>query len=159
MKSDISELESSTSTFQPVLIDSPSTIDLLSVTRVVLCSGQLYAALHGHRQTNEISDTAIVRIEQLHPFPFDALKDTIEGYPNVREIIWAQEEPYNGGAWHYARDRFETVLDQCSNGNGQRVKCVSRPVSAVSAVGSKKVSDQELSKILDQCFQTGASKS
>lgn len=138
-----------------MLTDPATSVDPQSVTRVIICTGQLYAALHAHRQDNKIDDTAIVRLEQLHPFPFDSLKATLERYQNAKEIIWSQEEPYNGGAWHYVRDRFDTVSDRMQSEGKKtwKARCVSRPVSAVSAVGSKKVSDREQAKILEECFR------
>lgn len=136
--------------FQEVLADTDTKLKPDAIERILLCSGQVYAALQAYRQANKVEDTAIVRIEQLHPFPFDALLENIEHYPNAKEILWVQEEPYNGGAWQYIRDRLDSVL--ALSKSDRKFRCVSRPISAATAVGSKKVSDHELETLLKKCF-------
>ena len=84
------------STFQPVLQDSEHgrTIDAPeAISRVILCTGQVYATLQNHRETAGIRDAAIIRLEELHPFPWQEVQNSLERYPNAKTILWSQEEP------------------------------------------------------------------
>ncbi|MGH9174302.1 MAG: 2-oxoglutarate dehydrogenase E1 component, partial [Vicinamibacterales bacterium] len=85
--------------FQPVLDDSAARERADSVTRVVLCSGKVYVDVVGHDAYAEAEGVAVVRLEELHPFPERELRAVLEGYPNLNEVIWLQEEPKNMGAW------------------------------------------------------------
>ncbi|KAM5345903.1 hypothetical protein ACJ41O_011764 [Fusarium nematophilum] len=153
-RSDISLFTDPSSTFQPVLqdpahdtgdIDSPE-----NISRVIFCSGQVYASLVKHRATHALRDTAITRIEELHPFPWREVKANLERYPDVKSVVWAQEEHYNGGAWHYVRDRLDAVL--CETGLGGRLLYAGRGVSASPAAGLKKVHEAEEKKLLEDAF-------
>ena len=74
------------------------------IERVILCTGQVYATLHTHRaQNEELKNTAITRVEQLNPFPWQQLKENLDSYPNAKTIVWCQEEPLNAGAWAFAQ--------------------------------------------------------
>lgn len=143
------------SSFQPVLpdqehgrsIDPPERID-----RVIFCTGQIYAALQKHRDTAGIRDTAIVRIEELHPFPWQEVQENVEKYPNAKSLVWAQEEPYNGGAWQYVRDRFETILCRMGIHRDRRIVYAGRPTAAATAVGVKSMHENQQSKLLEDAF-------
>ncbi len=76
---------------------------------MVLCQGKIYYELLAHRRENKITDTALVRIEQLYPFPTEAFAKAIEQFPNAKEIVWAQEEPRNQGAWYWLASRQHLV--------------------------------------------------
>merc|ERR1712032_1238245 len=78
------------------------------IKRLVFCSGKLYYELLEQRRKEGLKDIALVRIEQLAPFPFHLVAETIERYPNA-EPIWSQEEPKNMGAWVYVSDRISTA--------------------------------------------------
>ena len=91
--------------FRPVL-DEP-VADRGAVTRLVLCSGKLYYDIAGHDLRESAPGTAVARIELLYPFPLDAVVGVVESYPALREIIWAQEEPQNMGAWRSLRHRLD----------------------------------------------------
>jgi 2-oxoglutarate dehydrogenase E1 component len=91
--------------FRPV-IDDPAA-DHEAVTRLVFCSGKVYYDIVGHEQRAEASNVAVARVEQLYPFPVDEYAAVVASYPNVRELIWAQEEPQNMGAWRTIRHRLE----------------------------------------------------
>jgi 2-oxoglutarate dehydrogenase E1 component len=91
--------------FQPVL-DDP-TADHYSVRRLVLCSGKVYYDIVGHELRGQAATTAVARIEQLYPFPLAAVAALVASYPELREIVWAQEEPQNMGAWRSLRHRLE----------------------------------------------------
>jgi len=92
--------------FAPVL-DDPSVTDKERIRRLVLCSGKLYYDIAGHELRAGADTVAVARIEQLYPFPAEAAKALVASYPSLQEIIWAQEEPQNMGAWRSIRHRLE----------------------------------------------------
>ncbi len=94
--------------FQPVL-DEIDEIDRASVKRLVLCSGKVYYDLLERRREENINNVAIVRIEQLYPFPYDEMHKIVGRYSNVTEVVCCQEEPRNQGAWRSNRHRIERV--------------------------------------------------
>lgn len=98
--------------------------------RVVLCAGKVYYDLLAESRARGIEDVAIIRIEQLYPFPYDALKEALSPFSHVTEIFWVQEEPRNQGAWFMTEHRFLRIMAP-----HQKLKCVSRPSSASPAVG------------------------
>ncbi|MBA2460689.1 MAG: 2-oxoglutarate dehydrogenase E1 component, partial [Actinobacteria bacterium] len=91
--------------FRPV-IDDPGA-DRDAVTRLVLCSGKLYYDLVGHEERPAASSVAVARLEQLYPFPAEPARELTASYPNLEELVWAQEEPQNMGAWRTIRHRLE----------------------------------------------------
>ena len=80
------------------------------VRRVVLCSGKIYVDLIGSRYRESSRHIAICRLEQLYPFPEEPLQQTLEGYPNIEEVVWVQEEPENMGAWDFTRPLLRRVI-------------------------------------------------
>ena len=101
------------------------------VKRVILCAGQVYYDLAKARADKGLEkDIAIVRVEQLYPFPYEEVAAELKRFPNATEIMWAQEEPKNQGAWYQIRHRLEKVL-----GANQHLTTASRPASASPAVG------------------------
>ena len=101
------------------------------VKRVILCAGQVYYDLAKARADKGLEkDIAIVRVEQLYPFPYEEVAAELKRFSNATEIMWAQEEPKNQGAWYQIRHRLEKVL-----GANQRLTTASRPASASPAVG------------------------
>jgi 2-oxoglutarate dehydrogenase E1 component len=97
--------------FQPVLDDEEARERTDSVERLILCSGKIYTELVGSDYREEALDTAIGRIELLYPFPAERVREAIEGYPNLREILWVQEEPKNMGAWTFIEPRLREMTD------------------------------------------------
>jgi len=91
--------------FQPVLDDSAA--DHSTAARLVLCSGKMYYDIVGHEVHGLSPTVAVARIEQLYPFPLEAVAALVASYPELREIVWAQEEPQNMGAWRSLRHRLE----------------------------------------------------
>jgi 2-oxoglutarate dehydrogenase E1 component len=94
--------------FQPA-IDDPDA-DHERVRRLVFCSGKLYYDLLANEHRSEQSSVAIARLEQLYPFPVEAVERIVDSYPNLEELVWAQEEPQNMGAWRSTRHRLEQVV-------------------------------------------------
>src|SRR4029079_2223932 len=92
--------------FAPVL-DDPNATDKERVRRLVLCSGKVYYDIAGHELRAGAEAVAVARIEQLYPFPIDAAKALVATYPHLEEVVWAQAEPQNMGAWRSIRHRLE----------------------------------------------------
>jgi 2-oxoglutarate dehydrogenase E1 component len=133
--STIDELASGT--FRPVIADASAEGRAGDITRLLLCSGKVYVDLvgssdeqRGERAAIEgIDRVAIVRVEQLYPFPGNELAEVVAGYPNLREVVWVQEEPRNMGAWHFMAPRLPSVL------NGLPLRYEGRPARASPAEG------------------------
>ena len=123
------------------------------VKRVVLCSGKVYYDLLESRREREIDDVAIVRIEQLYPWPRDGLSKILARYPNT-DIVWCQEEPANMGAWIFVIRRIEYIIEDVSKGNKnlRRPIYVGRPSSASPAVGSMKIHNAEQDQLIEQAL-------
>lgn len=96
-------------TFQPVIAEIDE-LDPAGVDRLVFCSGKVYYDLLEARREKELDNVALVRLEQLYPFPYDAMTEVVKQYPNAKSIVWCQEEPRNQGAWRSNRHRIERVL-------------------------------------------------
>jgi 2-oxoglutarate dehydrogenase E1 component len=94
--------------FRP-LIDDPEA-KREEVRRLVLCSGKVYYDIVGHEERPKAQEVAVARLEQLYPFPVEAYAELVSCYPNLREVVWAQEEPQNMGAWRTIRHRLEAPL-------------------------------------------------
>ena len=92
--------------FQTVMREIDA-IDAAAVHRIVFCSGKVFYDLLEARRANQITDVAIIRLEQLYPFPVQEYADVLTEYPAAREIIWCQEEPQNQGAWYQIRHRLQ----------------------------------------------------
>ena len=114
--------------FEPVL-DDPGA-DRNAVTRLVLTSGKLYYDIQGHEERANASAVAVARIEQLYPFPVEPAAALTSAYPQLRELVWAQEEPQNMGAWRTIRHRLEAAAP-----DGVAVAYVGRPWRASPSEG------------------------
>ncbi|MDY0330999.1 MAG: 2-oxoglutarate dehydrogenase E1 component [Thiomonas sp.] len=110
----------------------PETADLDAdkVKRIIACSGRVYYDLLAARAERKIDDVAIIRLEQLYPFPHKAFAAEVKRYPNARDIVWCQDEPQNQGAWFFVQHHIhENMLE------GQKLGYAGRPASASTAVG------------------------
>ena len=105
-------------------------LDPEAVTRIILCSGKVYYELLEKRRAEGLNHVAIIRIEQLYPFPTDEVNDLLEQYAHVTEFIWCQEEPQNQGAWYCSQHNFRTVMPE-----GATLQYAGRAASASTAVG------------------------
>lgn len=119
--------------FMPV-VDEYDDLDKEAITRMVFCSGKVYYELLERRRKENIKHIALIRIEQLYPFPEEILCSLLEQYPNVENFIWCQEEPLNQGAWLSIQPWLRLAL-----GGFARLEVVSRPAMAAPAEGSHKV--------------------
>ena len=120
------------------------------IRRIVVCSGKVYYDLLQERMSRGIKDVVILRLEQLYPFPKDALAAEFAKYPNA-ELVWCQEEPENQGAWFFADRRLEAVLKDVGHKAG-RPSYVGRPATASPATGLLKRHNQEQAKLLDEAL-------
>ncbi len=131
--------------FQPVMDDASIKANA-NVKRIVMCSGKVYYDLLQQRDDENITDIALVRLEQLYPFPYDNLREILELYPNAETVVWCQEEPRNQGSWRANRHRIERVLD------GKRLEFVGRPPSASPAVGYASLHAQQQKTLINQAL-------
>jgi 2-oxoglutarate dehydrogenase E1 component len=125
----------------------------LEVKRVVLCTGKVYYDLRARRRERKLDDVAIVRVEQLHPFPAKALAESIARYKNA-DVVWCQEEPRNMGAWTFVEARIEQVLAGL-DGRAKRARYAGRPDAAATATGLLKRHNTEQAKLVDEALTTG----
>jgi 2-oxoglutarate decarboxylase len=132
--------------FQKVIPD-PSSPDPSEVTRVLLCSGKVYYDLVKKRDKLLTTDTAIVRVEQIYPTPFDEIRAVLSTYPHMTDLRWVQEEPANQGAWPYIALNVPEQLEV-----GTFLARVSRPASASPAAGSHNKHEVEQEELLDEAF-------
>jgi 2-oxoglutarate dehydrogenase E1 component len=112
------------------VIGETETRDPASVSRLVLGSGKVVFDLLEARHAKGIASVALARLEQMNPYPAAAVAHELAKYPNLREVVWAQEEPENQGAWHFVRERLAPVL-----GKGQRLLYSGRPLMATPSGG------------------------
>ncbi len=117
------------------------------ITRLILCSGKVYYDLLSEREAKQIKHIALVRIEQLYPFPRAQVKEQLEAYSHVKEIIWCQEEPRNQGAWFTLRHRLEACLT-----DGQSLHYVGRASSASPAAGYKKLHVKQQQELVNKAL-------
>jgi len=127
--------------FQEVIDD---TIDKKKVTKLVFCTGKFYYDLLAERTNLNRNDVALVRIEQLFPLHLDKLQEVINSYPNIKNYVWAQEEPENMGAWSFMLQRFRLV----------NLEVASQPLRAVPAAGSSARFKRRHQRIIDNVFNT-----
>jgi 2-oxoglutarate dehydrogenase E1 component len=116
-------------TFQTI-IGEVDKLDAKKVTRLVACAGKIYFDLLAARREKKIGNVALVRVEQLYPFDDRRLFEEMEKYPNLKELIWCQEEPMNQGAWYAKHHRLERLIKK-----GQTLDAVARASSPSPAVG------------------------
>jgi 2-oxoglutarate dehydrogenase E1 component len=119
--------ELSNGSFQTIIDDKDANV--ADIKRVVVCSGKVYYELLAERNKRGLKDVALVRLEQIYPFPHEEYAELVAKYSNATEIVWTQEEPRNQGAWHRIRHYLERPL------NGQKLDSAGRDSSASPAVG------------------------
>ncbi len=134
--------------FQPV-IDEIDAIDPERVEQVVLCSGKVYFDLLEERRLQGIDNVALLRLEQIHPFPREYLKAAIGRYPNMKQLIWCQEEPKNQGAWYQI---YYYLRKLRSKELGQRLRYVGREGSPAPAVGYYKLHVEQQRKLVSDAL-------
>ncbi|MDC1115595.1 2-oxoglutarate dehydrogenase E1 component [Alphaproteobacteria bacterium] len=142
------------SSFHRVIEESDASIST-SPKRIVLCSGKVYYDLIDERQKRGITDVAIVRVEQLYPFPKGPLKRVFEAAPDA-QIVWCQEEPMNMGSWDYIDPRLEKLLVSMGTSKHTRPIYVGRNAAASPATGSLSRHLKEQQKLVNDALDLNA---
>jgi 2-oxoglutarate dehydrogenase E1 component len=132
--------------FQTLLPETDE-LDDAAVKRVIFCSGKVYFKLRETRQKQYDNTTAIVRLEQLYPYPGQEIADTLKKYPNLERVIWCQEEPRNQGTWWYIKT---LLINSCE---GIPVEYAGRDSSASPAVGYVALHNEQEHRFLKEAFE------
>ena len=143
----VSSLEELASGQFRTVIPEVDPIDPAGVERLVFCSGKVYYDLLEARRARALTNVAIVRLEQLYPFPKEVFAAVIEQYGTTEEIIWCQEEPQNQGAWDQIKHRFHHLIQ-----SGKRAYYVGRAASAAPAVGHRAAHVEQHERLIDEAL-------
>jgi 2-oxoglutarate decarboxylase len=133
--------------FREVLAEA-APVDPGQVARVIFCSGKIYYDLLAAREQQKAGHVALLRIEQLYPFAESEVNDALLRYPLTTEVVWAQEEPRNMGAWRFIEEQLQPLL----NPTGRELRYVGRPESASPATGSGKRHQEEQAAIMAEAM-------
>jgi 2-oxoglutarate dehydrogenase complex dehydrogenase (E1) component-like enzyme len=125
------------------VLDDQGVADPAAVRRVVLATGKVALDLMGQRVKDGVDDVAVLRVEQLHPWPADQIADLLARYERAEEVLWLQEEPQNMGAWGFVRDRVRALV-----GNDYRLRKITRVASGSPATGSHAMHELEQEDLL-----------
>jgi 2-oxoglutarate dehydrogenase complex dehydrogenase (E1) component-like enzyme len=131
------------------VLDDPTQRGSSDVRRVVLATGKVALDLLGAREAaGARRDVAVVRVEQLFPWPEEQIAAAVAGYPGAEEVMWLQEEPRNMGAWSFVRDRLASLV-----GGDYRLGCVTRAASGSPATGSHAMHELEQEELLRRALE------
>ncbi len=129
-------------------IEDDTAEDPKKIDRLILCSGKVYYDLAKRREEAEIDNIAIARLEQFYPFPDRDVKEYLERFGDVEDIVWCQEEPRNMGAWHFLYPRLQNQL-----ADGQELQYVGRQASASPAAGQMKIHQAEQERLIKRALK------
>ena len=146
-KLSVSSLEDLTQGGYQNVIPEIDEVNADEVSRVVICSGKVFFDLLEKRRQDGRKDVAIVRVEQLYPFPSVDLKTILDSYPMAHDIVWCQEEPMNQGAWYSSQHHIRSLL-----GSDDRLVYAGRPSSAAPAVGYPMLHIRQLCQLLEDAL-------
>jgi 2-oxoglutarate dehydrogenase E1 component len=132
--------------FHPVL-DDATVADRMAIKRILVCTGKIYYELLAAREARKAFDTAIVRVEQIYPFPEAEFTDILRSYRHAQHVVWVQEEPRNMGAWVFVRSYIQPMLEA-----RHAIGYAGRPRAASTAPGSPKRHVQEQADLIEQAF-------
>jgi len=132
--------------FQTVIPDAKE-LKAEKVKRLIACSGKVYYDLAKKREEKEADDVAIIRVEQLYPFPHKAFAAELKKYPNVTDVVWCQDEPQNQGAWFFVQHNIHESLQE-----GQKLGYAGRAASASPAVGYSHLHQEQQKALVDAAF-------
>jgi 2-oxoglutarate dehydrogenase E1 component len=121
------------------------------VRRVVVCSGKVYYDLVERREEEGIEDIAVIRIEQLYPFPHEAFKAALQTFSRAREVVWCQEEPKNQGAWYYVQHQLRRGMRST-----QTLRYAGRAASASTAAGYYELHIKQQKALVDRALDLSA---
>ena len=149
-KEAISQLEELAEGAFQTVIDETDDLEPSAVKRVVFCSGKVFYDLRAARRERNIADIAIIRIEQMYPFPRLDLLEVLARYPNVEDAVWLQEEPKNQGAWYAMHSRMASVVQR--HKVDVFLRYVGREPSASAAAGYSALHLREQEKFIDEAL-------
>jgi len=149
-KLSVSTLEDLTQGSFQYVIDEPASTDKAKIKRIVFCSGKVYYDLFEAREKAKRDDVALVRLEQLYPFPRAEYEAVIASYPNAKDVVWCQEEPENQGAWYQIKHRLRAYLAA-----DHQLYYATRKGSATTAVGYLKVHVKEQADLCEAALSGG----
>ena len=149
-KKAISTLEELADGIFRTVLDDPAELDRDKVKRVVMCSGKVYYDLLEKRDSDDLNDTALIRVEQLYPFPEQRLQQVLEGYPNLETLVWCQEEPMNQGAWYCSQHHMYRVAREVGD---LRVHYAGRDMAAAPAAGSMALHVEQQQRLVQDAFE------
>ncbi|MGQ3054805.1 MAG: 2-oxoglutarate dehydrogenase E1 component [Roseateles sp.] len=133
--------------FKTVIGEQDSAVNAEKVKRVIVCSGKVYYDLVKARAEKKSADVAVIRVEQLYPFPHKAFAAELKKYPNATDIVWCQDEPQNQGAWFFVQHYVHENMSE-----GQKLGYAGRPASASPACGYAHLHQEQQKALLDQAF-------
>jgi 2-oxoglutarate dehydrogenase E1 component len=133
--------------FKTVIGEQDAAVNAEKVKRLIVCSGKVYYDLVRARAEKKSTDVAIVRVEQLYPFPHKAFAAELKKYPNATDIVWCQDEPQNQGAWFFVQHYVHENMSE-----GQKLGYAGRPASASPACGYAHLHQEQQKALLDQAF-------
>jgi len=133
-----------------VVLDEADEVEKHKVRRVILCSGKVYYELRQARRERNIMDIAIVRLEQLYPFPETDLEECLRSYSNLREIVWCQEEPMNQGAWYASQHHMRRVIQSIKP--DLYLQYAGREASAAAAAGYYALHVKQQQELIEQAL-------
>ena len=137
--------------FQSVIDDVEARARAKSIKRIVLCSGKVYVDLISSERRTASKDVAIVRVEQLYPFPTTAIEEVLSTYPSTRDVVWLQEEPENMGAWEFARPLLLELV-----GDRRPLRYIGRARSASPSEGSSAWHQLNQKALVERAFDLGS---
>ncbi len=133
--------------FKTVIGEVNPEVNVDKVKRIIACSGKVYYDLVRARTENKKADVAIIRVEQLYPFPHKAFGAEMKKYPNLTDVVWCQDEPQNQGAWFFVQHYIHENMAE-----GQKLGYAGRPASASPAVGYAHLHQEQQRTLLEQAF-------
>ena len=133
--------------FKTVIGEVNAEVSADKVKRIIACSGKIYYDLVKARAEQKNGDVALLRVEQLYPFPHRAFATEMKKYPAATEVIWCQDEPQNQGAWFFVQHYIQENMSE-----GQKLGYAGRPASASPAVGYAHLHQEQLRALLEQAF-------
>lgn len=134
--------------WQPVIDDPQASANRAAVRRLILCSGKIYIDMISDKRRVERGDIALVRVEQLYPFPAEEITTILDSYPNAAEVVWLQEEPANAGAWDGVCQRLQRLLD-----DKLPLRLIARPRRASPAEGTMSMHVMHQTTLLNRAYE------
>ncbi|MXP56286.1 2-oxoglutarate dehydrogenase E1 component [Pantoea sp. Mhis] len=143
----ISSLEELASGYFHPVINEIDNLESNKIKRIIFCSGKIYYELLEQRRKKKLFEIAIIRIEQLYPFPDQVVRDILQDYAHVKDFIWCQEEPLNQGAWYCSQHHFREVIPF-----GASLRYAGRPPSASPAVGYMSIHQEQQKTLVNDAL-------